>query len=107
MNADFIMASMGSVVGEKITRMLEYAVAEKLPAIIVVCSGGARMHEGIFSLMQMAKTAAAVKRLNDSQLPLFTVLTNPTTGIPSISASVSPFCIVKGTPLSSIRVKPD
>jgi len=80
MNADFIMASMGSVVGEKITRMLEYSAAEGIPAILVVCSGGARMQEGIFSLMQMAKTAAAVKKLNDQRLPLFTVLTHPTTG---------------------------
>lgn len=76
----FIMASMGSVVGEKITRMLEHAVENRLPAIIIVSSGGARMHEGIFSLMQMAKTSAAVKRLNDNGLPLFTVLADPTTG---------------------------
>jgi acetyl-CoA carboxylase carboxyl transferase beta subunit len=76
----FIMASMGSVVGEKVTRMLEYANTNNLPAIIIVSSGGARMHEGIYSLMQMAKTSAAVKRLNDSGLPLFTVLADPTTG---------------------------
>lgn len=76
----FIMASMGSVVGEKITRMLEYSLEHRLPAILVICSGGARMQEGIFSLMQMAKTSAAVKRLNDGGLPLFTVLTDPTTG---------------------------
>lgn len=80
MEPDFIMASMGSVVGEKITRMLEHAVENQLPAIIIVSSGGARMHEGIFSLMQMAKTSAAVKRLNDKRLPLFTVLADPTTG---------------------------
>ncbi len=80
MDPRFIMASMGSVVGEKITRQLEYALNEKLPAIIVISSGGARMQEGIFSLMQMAKTSAAVKRLNDAGLPLFTVLTDPTTG---------------------------
>ncbi len=76
----FIMASMGSVVGEKITRQLEYALENRLPAIIIISSGGARMHEGIFSLMQMAKTSAAVKRLNDNGLPLFTVLADPTTG---------------------------
>lgn len=80
MEPDFIMASMGSVVGEKVTRMLEYAADNHLPALIIVSSGGARMHEGIFSLMQMAKTSAAVKRLNDKGLPLFTVLTDPTTG---------------------------
>ncbi len=80
MDTRFMMASMGSVVGEKITRMLEYAAKNRLPAILVIASGGARMQEGIFSLMQMAKTAAAVKRLNDSGLPLFTVLTDPTTG---------------------------
>lgn len=80
MEPEFIMASMGSVVGEKITRMLEYALANRLPAIVVISSGGARMQEGIFSLMQMAKTSAAVKRLNDKGFPLFTVLTDPTTG---------------------------
>ncbi len=80
MDPRFIMASMGSVVGEKITRQLEYSLNENIPAIIVVSSGGARMQEGIFSLMQMAKTSAAVKRLNDAGLPLFTVLTDPTTG---------------------------
>ncbi|MCP4153626.1 MAG: acetyl-CoA carboxylase carboxyltransferase subunit beta [bacterium] len=80
MEPGFIMASMGSVVGEKITRMLEYALKKRLPAIIIVSSGGARMQEGIFSLMQMAKTSAAVKRLNDAGLPLFTVLSDPTTG---------------------------
>lgn len=80
MEPGFIMASMGSVVGEKITRQLEYARENKLPAIIFISSGGARMHEGIFSLMQMAKTSAAVKRLNDKGLPLFTVLADPTTG---------------------------
>jgi acetyl-CoA carboxylase carboxyl transferase subunit beta len=80
MEPNFIMASMGSVVGEKVTRQLEYSLENHLPAIIIICSGGARMHEGIFSLMQMAKTSAAVKRLNDEGLPLFTVLTDPTTG---------------------------
>jgi acetyl-CoA carboxylase carboxyl transferase subunit beta len=80
MDSNFIMASMGSVVGEKITRMLEYSVENHIPAIIVVSSGGARMHEGILSLMQMAKTSAAVKRLNDNGLPLITVLSDPTTG---------------------------
>jgi acyl-CoA carboxylase subunit beta len=76
----FIMASMGSVVGEKVTRMLEYALENKLPAIVIIASGGARMQEGILSLMQMTKTSAAVKRLNDKGLPLITVLSDPTTG---------------------------
>ena len=80
MDSGFLMASMGSVVGEKITRMLEYAADNRLPAILIISSGGARMQEGIFSLMQMAKTSAAVKRLNDKGFPLFTVLTDPTTG---------------------------
>jgi len=80
MEPNFIMASMGSVVGEKVTRMLEYALENHLPAILVISSGGARMQEGIYSLMQMAKTSAAVKRLNDRGLPLFTLLTDPTTG---------------------------
>ena len=80
MEPNFIMASMGSVVGEKVTRMLEYSRENHLPAVLIISSGGARMHEGIFSLMQMAKTSAAVKRLNDKGYPLFTVLTDPTTG---------------------------
>lgn len=80
MDTRFMMASMGSVVGEKITRMLEYAANNSLPAIIIISSGGARMQEGALSLMQMAKTSAAVKRLNERALPLFTVLTDPTTG---------------------------
>ncbi len=80
MDPRFIMASMGSVVGEKITRMLEFSYENYLPAVLVISSGGARMQEGIYSLMQMAKTSAAVKRLNDRGLPLFTVLADPTTG---------------------------
>ncbi len=80
MDPYFIMASMGSVVGEKITRLLEHGLENRLPVIVIISSGGARMQEGIFSLMQMAKTSAAVKRLNDAGLPFFTVLTDPTTG---------------------------
>lgn len=76
----FIMASMGSVVGEKLTRTIERATKEKLPLIIFACSGGARMQEGIASLMQMAKTAAALKRHSDAGLLYISVLTNPTTG---------------------------
>ena len=76
----FIMASMGEVVGEKITRMIERATKEKLPVILFACSGGARMQEGIVSLMQMAKTSAALKRHSDAGLLYVSVLTNPTTG---------------------------
>ena len=76
----FLMASMGQVVGEKITRLFERAEAEKLPVILFSCSGGARMQEGILSLMQMAKTSAAVRRHSDAGLLYISVLTNPTTG---------------------------
>ena len=76
----FIMASMGGVVGEKITRTSERATTERLPLIIFACSGGARMQEGMTSLMQMAKTAAALKRHSDAGLLYISVLTNPTTG---------------------------
>ncbi|MBS5430554.1 MAG: acetyl-CoA carboxylase carboxyltransferase subunit beta [Lachnospiraceae bacterium] len=76
----FMMSSMGEVVGEKITRAVERATKEKLPVILFTCSGGARMQEGIVSLMQMAKTSAALKRHSDAGLLYVTVLTDPTTG---------------------------
>lgn len=76
----FMMSSMGEVVGEKITRAVERATREKLPVILFTCSGGARMQEGIISLMQMAKTSAALKRHSDAGLLYVTVLTDPTTG---------------------------
>ena len=76
----FMMASMGHIVGEKITRAVERATAEKLPVIIFTCSGGARMQEGIISLMQMAKTSAALKKHSDAGQLYITVLTDPTTG---------------------------
>ena len=76
----FLMASMGQVVGEKITRAVERATKEQLPVIIFACSGGARMQEGIVSLMQMAKTAAALKQHRDAGLLYVSVLTDPTTG---------------------------
>ena len=85
MDSNFMMGSMGSVVGEKITRAIERATQLKLPIVIFTCSGGARMHEGIISLMQMAKTSAAVKRHNDAGLLYVTVATDPTTG--GVSAS--------------------
>ncbi|MFL0246236.1 acetyl-CoA carboxylase carboxyltransferase subunit alpha [Candidatus Clostridium stratigraminis] len=80
MDSKFIMGSMGSVVGEKLARMLEKATALKLPAIIFTVSGGARMQEGILSLMQMAKVSAAVKRHSNAGLLYITVITDPTTG---------------------------
>ena len=76
----FLMASMGEAVGEKITRAVERATKEKLPVILFACSGGARMQEGIISLMQMAKTSAALKRHSDAGQLYISVLTDPTTG---------------------------
>ena len=77
---EFMGGSMGSVVGEKITRLFERARAERVPAIIFNASGGARMQEGILSLMQMAKTTAALARLKEAGLPYISVLLHPTTG---------------------------
>lgn len=76
----FLMSSMGEAVGEKIARAVERATKERLPVILFACSGGARMQEGIISLMQMAKTAAALKRHSDAGLLYISVLTDPTTG---------------------------
>jgi acetyl-CoA carboxylase carboxyl transferase subunit beta len=76
----FLGGSMGSVVGEKLTRAIELAIDKHVPVIIVPASGGARMQEGILSLMQMAKTSAALARLGEAGLPYFSVLTDPTTG---------------------------
>jgi len=80
MDSNFIMASMGTVVGEKITRLFEYATAEKLPVVLFTASGGARMQEGIMSLMQMGKISAAVKRHSNAGFFYLTILTDPTTG---------------------------
>jgi len=77
---EFMGGSMASVVGEKLTRAIELAVQKRLPVVIVSASGGARMQEGILSLMQMAKTAAALERLAGERLPYVSVLTDPTTG---------------------------
>ena len=79
-DSNFIMASMGHVVGEKVTRLIERATIEKLPVFIFCCSGGARMQEGMISLMQMEKTSAALKRHSDAGLFYCSVLTDPTTG---------------------------
>lgn len=80
MDSRFMMASMGSVVGEKITRAFEYATEKRLPIVLFTASGGARMQEGIFSLMQMAKTSGAAARHSDAGLLYITVMTDPTTG---------------------------
>lgn len=80
MDGNFFMGSMGSVVGEKITRLIEKAIEQKLPLIIFCVSGGARMQEGIISLMQMAKTSAALAKFNEAGLLYISVLTDPTTG---------------------------
>ena len=80
MDSHFMMGSMGSVVGEKITRLVEKAIQEKLPVILFCVSGGARMQEGIISLMQMAKTSSAIAKLDEAGLLYISVLTDPTTG---------------------------
>jgi acetyl-CoA carboxylase carboxyl transferase subunit beta len=76
----FMGGSMGSVVGEKITRAIERAIEKELPLVVVSASGGARMQEGVLSLMQMAKISAALSRLRAARLPYLSVLTDPTTG---------------------------
>lgn len=81
----FLGGSMGSVVGEKIARAVERSIEKRQPLIIVSCSGGARMQESMLSLMQMAKTCAAVKKLSEHRIPFISVLTDPTTG--GVSAS--------------------
>lgn len=89
MDFRFRGGSMGSVVGEKISRLLERAVAESLPAVVVTSSGGARMQEGMLSLMQMARTSAAVRLINEAGLPYITILTDPTTaGVAASYASL-------------------
>ncbi len=81
--------SMGSVVGERLCRLLERAIQERLPAVVVTSSGGARMQEGMLSLMQMARTSAAVRRINEARLPYITILTDPTTaGVAASFASL-------------------
>jgi acetyl-CoA carboxylase carboxyl transferase subunit beta len=84
-NFDFMGGSMGSVVGERLTRAIEAAVAEGTPHVTVSCSGGARMQEGLFSLMQMAKTSSALTMMEKARLPYISVLSDPTTG--GVSAS--------------------
>ena len=83
---NFMGGSLGAVVGEKITRMIERAIEERIGVVIFCASGGARMQEGILSLMQMAKTSAAIAKLHEAGIPYFSVLTDPTTG--GVSASI-------------------
>ena len=80
MDSSFMMGSMGCAVGERITRTVEYALNNSLPLIIFSASGGARMQEGILSLMQMAKTSAAIAKHSEKGLLYISVITNPTTG---------------------------
>jgi acetyl-CoA carboxylase carboxyl transferase subunit beta len=80
MDFNFMGGSMGSVVGDKIVRAVEMAIRDRLPLIIVSCSGGARMQEGVLSLMQLMKTSAALARLDEAGLPYISVITDPTTG---------------------------
>jgi acetyl-CoA carboxylase carboxyl transferase subunit beta len=84
---NFMGGSLGSVVGEKITRLIERAVEKRMGVVIFCASGGARMQEGILSLMQMAKTSAALAKLNEAKIPYISVLTDPTTG--GVSASIA------------------
>lgn len=96
MDFRFLGASMGSVVGEKITRTIERGLAEKMPVVIVSASGGARMYEGILSLMQMAKTSAALAKLAEAKLPFISVLTNPTmAGVMASFASLGDLIIAE------------
>jgi acetyl-CoA carboxylase carboxyl transferase subunit beta len=96
MDFNFLAATMGSVVGEKITRAIERATAQKAPMIIISASGGARMYEGMLSLMQMAKTCGALARHSDARLPYISVLTNPTTaGVMASYASVGDVIIAE------------
>ena len=89
MDFRFRGGSMGSVVGEKINRLLEKALQDRLPSVVVTSSGGARMQEGMLSLMQMARTSAAVRMVNEAGLPYITILTDPTTaGVAASFASL-------------------
>ncbi|MBD3216690.1 MAG: acetyl-CoA carboxylase carboxyltransferase subunit beta [candidate division Zixibacteria bacterium] len=96
MDFAFIGGSMGSVVGEKIARTIERAIQMRIPLVIISCTGGARMQEGILSLMQMAKTSALLARLDDLRLPYISVLTNPTTaGVMASYASLGDVIIAE------------
>lgn len=101
MDFSFLAATMGSVVGEKITRVIEYGTAKKSAVVLVAASGGARMYEGMLSLMQMAKTSGALARHAEARLPYISVLTNPTTaGVMASFASLGD--IIMAEPKSMI-----
>lgn len=96
MDFNFLAATMGSVVGEKITRVIEFSTKNKIPVILVCASGGARMYEGMLSLMQMAKTSGALALHAEAKLPYITVLTNPTTaGVMASYASLGDVIIAE------------
>jgi len=96
MDFGFIGGSMGSVVGEKVARAIERALDRRIPLVIISCSGGARMQEGILSLMQMAKTSALLAKLYDNNIPFISVLTNPTTaGVMASYASLGDVIIAE------------
>lgn len=96
MDFSFLGASMGSVVGEKITRITELATEKRIPLVIVTASGGARMYEGMFSLMQMAKTSGALERHKEKKLPYIVVMTNPTTaGVTASYASLGSIIVAE------------
>ena len=96
MDFNFLAATMGSVVGEKITRVIEFSTKNKMPVILVCASGGARMYEGMLSLMQMAKTSGALALHAEAKLPYITVLTNPTTaGVMASYASLGDVIIAE------------
>jgi len=96
MDFGFIGGSMGSVVGEKVARAIERSLERKIPLVIVSCSGGARMQEGILSLMQMAKTSGILAKLYDANIPFISVLTNPTTaGVMASYASLGDVIIAE------------
>jgi acetyl-CoA carboxylase carboxyl transferase subunit beta len=96
MDFGFIGGSMGSVVGEKVARAIERSLEKRIPLVIISCSGGARMQEGILSLMQMAKTSALLAKLYDQNIPYISVLTNPTTaGVMASYASLGDVIIAE------------
>jgi len=96
MDFNFLAATMGSVVGEKITRIIEFSTKRKMPVILVCASGGARMYEGMLSLMQMAKTSGALALHAQARLPYITILTNPTTaGVMASYASLGDIIIAE------------
>lgn len=96
MDFTFLAATMGSVVGERITRVIEFATQERIPIVIISASGGARLYEGMLSLMQMAKTSGALARHAEARLPYISVLTNPTTaGVMASYASLGDIIIAE------------